>query len=80
MKTVRHLALAAAAGALLLTGCSTGSTDSGAKSASTSTKAEALVLSQIAFWCGARPAGGPRGAVSHGGYYWHRKTRRRLAD
>jgi iron complex transport system substrate-binding protein len=41
MKTVRHLALAAAAGALLLTGCSTGSTDSEDKSASTSTKAEA---------------------------------------
>jgi iron complex transport system substrate-binding protein len=41
MKTVRHLALAAAAGALLLTGCSTGSTDSSDTSASSSTKAEA---------------------------------------
>ncbi len=38
---LRHLAIAAAAGALALTGCSTGSTDSGGDSARSSTKAEA---------------------------------------
>jgi iron complex transport system substrate-binding protein len=41
MKTVRHLALAAATGSLLLTGCSTGSTDAGEEDAASSTKAEA---------------------------------------
>ena len=38
---LRHLAIGAAVGALALTGCSTGSTDSDSKSASSSTKAEA---------------------------------------
>lgn len=41
MKRLRHLALAAGLGALALTGCSTGSTDSGGDAATSTTKADA---------------------------------------
>lgn len=41
MKRLRHLALAAGAGALALSGCSTGSTEDGGDAATSTTKAEA---------------------------------------
>ena len=44
----------------------------------TRSRAELLVLAQLAYWCGEARGGQPRAKIRDGGYYWVAKTHARL--